>query len=436
MSELQPRHPVDSPACGPERGAEIAALDASMTPPGPGLPIDEWLSLKDRALASAAEGITIADARLPQRPIIYANAGFERLTGYRTDEILGRNCRFLQGPESDPRTIEQIRVALHADRLCRVEILNYKKDGEPFWNRLSITPVRGMDGQVTHYIGVQSDITLQKRAAVELQRAKEQLESANLRMQQDLEKAAGIQRALLPERLPEFGGVRFAWAFRPCQELAGDTLNVVRLDEHRLGLYVLDVSGHGVPAALLSVALTHWLTPTPGRSFLFRRRTAAGGVGYEVASPVEVVERLNRKFPMEARSPQYFTMLYGVLDTRSLELRYVTAGNPPPVHVPRDSRAMALEARGFPVGMVTDPGYSEHVLRLEPGDRLYWYTDGLTEAADGDGRELGVEGLVTELEGARGLPLSESVAAAVAGAERWTGSESFDDDVSVLALET
>ena len=117
------------------------------------------LELKDRALAVAAEGITIADARLPDMPLIYANAGFERLTGYPVDEVLGSNCRFLQGPESDPQTVETIRRSIREERECVVEILNYRKDGSTFWNRLSITPVRDRSGQLTYFIGVQSDVT-------------------------------------------------------------------------------------------------------------------------------------------------------------------------------------------------------------------------------------------------------------------------------------
>jgi PAS domain S-box-containing protein len=102
----------------------------------------DQLALKDRALDVAAEGVTIADGRLPDRPLIYANEGFERVTGYRVAEVLGRNCRFLQGPGTDPVAVAEIRDAVAEHRECVVEILNYRKDGTTFWNRLSITPVR------------------------------------------------------------------------------------------------------------------------------------------------------------------------------------------------------------------------------------------------------------------------------------------------------
>ena len=115
-------------------------------------PSETMLNLKDRALDVAAEGITIADARLPDMPLIYINEGFERLTGYSAEATLGNNCRFLQGPDTDPEAAEEIRSAIREQRPCLVEILNYRRDGTTFWNRLSITPVRDAAGIVTHFM--------------------------------------------------------------------------------------------------------------------------------------------------------------------------------------------------------------------------------------------------------------------------------------------
>ena len=146
--------------------------------------VQAQLELKDRALAASAEGITIADARLPDNPLIYANAGFERLTGYSVSDVLGRNCRFLQGGGTDPETVDALRTAIREKRPITVQLLNYKKDGTPFWNRLSITPVQDHSGVVTHFIGVQSDVTEEKQAKDALQNANERLEAANRAMQQ------------------------------------------------------------------------------------------------------------------------------------------------------------------------------------------------------------------------------------------------------------
>ena len=228
----------------------------------------DWLALQDRALAVAAEGITIADARVPGRPLIYVNDGFVRLTGYRAEDVLGKNCNFLQGEDVDQDTVEVMRQAMTEGRDCTVEILNRRKDGTQFWNRLSITPVRDDGGEVTHYIGIQSDVTQRRQA-------EDRLRAVNQQMQRDLEEAAVIQKAWLPETLPQVPGLEFAWQFRPCSELAGDGLNVLRLDEDHVGLYILDVCGHGVPAALLSASLYRWLSPLAEDSVLFEADTAS-----------------------------------------------------------------------------------------------------------------------------------------------------------------
>jgi len=169
--------------------------------------VQAQLELKDRALAASAEGITIADARLPDNPLIYANAGFERLTGYSVAEVLGRNCRFLQGAGTDRATVNALRTAIHEKQPITVQLLNYKKDGTPFWNRLSITPVEDHSGTVTHFIGVQSDVTAERQAKDDLQIANERLEAASRAMQKDLQAAAELQQALLPAELPTFAGM-------------------------------------------------------------------------------------------------------------------------------------------------------------------------------------------------------------------------------------
>jgi two-component system NtrC family sensor kinase len=122
------------------------------------------LQLYKSALSATSCGIVISDARLPQNPIIYCNAAFEKITGYSQDEVIGRNCRFLQGDKTDPKAIEKIRQSLRKEQGCEVVLQNYRKDGTLFWNDLTISPVRDADGCLTHFIGVQTDITLRKQA--------------------------------------------------------------------------------------------------------------------------------------------------------------------------------------------------------------------------------------------------------------------------------
>jgi phosphoserine phosphatase RsbU/P len=408
--------------------------DSTQVNCGSPVPSDSELALKNRALDVAAEGITITDPRKPDNPLLYVNQGFSRVTGYEAEEVIGRNCRFLQGPDTDPAAAEEIRQAIRDVRPCLVEILNYRKDGTSFWNRLSITPVRDASGLVTHFIGVQSDVTVRRRAEEALREANRELEIAGRRMRRSLEAAAAVQRSLLPARLPEVPGARFAFGFRPCDELAGDALNVVRLDEHLVGFYVIDVAGHGVPSALLSVTLTRLLSPAFEGSCLWTR-VPGDPPGKVVTPPARVAAQLNQQFRLQEDDRHYFTMLYGMIDTRRLELRLVAAGHPPPMLLRPGMPASLLECGGLPIGILDAPGFEETHVQLAAGDRLFLYSDGLTEASDGSGNELGIGGLMAAAERLRETPLQEAVSSMMMSVEAWAGPGNIGDDMSLLGIE-
>ncbi|WP_158268888.1 PAS domain S-box protein [Pseudomonas mangrovi] len=126
------------------------------------------LRLLKRSLESSNNGVVIADARQPDHPIIYVNPAFERITGYSSPEAMGRNCRFLQGDERDSLQVEEIRQGLAARRDVRAVLRNYRKDGSLFWNDLFISPVFDDSGDLTHFVGIQNDISEQKRYENEL----------------------------------------------------------------------------------------------------------------------------------------------------------------------------------------------------------------------------------------------------------------------------
>jgi PAS domain S-box-containing protein len=115
--------------------------------------------LKEKAIEAVSQGIIIANVKQANQPIVYASRGFERITGYQAEEILGRNCRFLQGPKTDPSAVTTIRNAIARGEECSVELINYRKDGTRFWNSLSLTPLCDEQGEVLHFVGVQVDVT-------------------------------------------------------------------------------------------------------------------------------------------------------------------------------------------------------------------------------------------------------------------------------------
>ena len=135
----------------------------------PSIPAEELPHVLLRAVAAAVHGITIAEAST-DRKLVYVNDAFVRITGYPAGEVLGRNCRFLQGSGTDPSKIAVIRAALDSGRDETQVLLNLRKDGTPFWNEVSISAVRNPVGQITHYIGTQIDVTQRVRREEELAR--------------------------------------------------------------------------------------------------------------------------------------------------------------------------------------------------------------------------------------------------------------------------
>ncbi|MGC8540526.1 MAG: sensor domain-containing protein [Phycisphaerae bacterium] len=125
---------------------------------------EESLRLAQRALDAATIGILIVDAQHPDMPITYVNPAFEKTTGYCQAEVLGRNCRFLQGSQRDQPGLDELRSALKEGRSCEVNLQNYKKDGTMFWNQLHISPLRNEAGIITHFVGAQKDISDQMAA--------------------------------------------------------------------------------------------------------------------------------------------------------------------------------------------------------------------------------------------------------------------------------
>ncbi len=123
------------------------------------------------AVESMTAGLVITDRNGPDHPIVFTNPAFEQLTGYAPFEVLGRNCRLLQGPDTDPATVAAIRAAVGRGQAITVEILNYRKDGQPIWLELRLSPVRGLDGVIGHYVGIQTDITERRRAEARLRHA-------------------------------------------------------------------------------------------------------------------------------------------------------------------------------------------------------------------------------------------------------------------------
>lgn len=265
-----------------------------------------------------------------------------------------------------------------------------------------------------------------------LKRAIEALASAHVRMKADLEAAARVQLALLPTELPSGDAVQFAWSYQPCDELAGDILGIQRLDAQHVGLYVLDVSGHGVRAALLAVTVNRLLSHTTEGSIVLKSSSSDGKPA--PVSPALVAEHLNKRFPVDSNGGHYFTLFYGVLNVATLELVYVVAGHAAPLHLRRGEVTAVATTDNVPIGLLADARFEESRVVLKSRDRLYICSDGVLEAGERDDPANDGTWLISHVRQLQAVPLKESADALTRTAtERDQGR--LRDDVSIVAVE-
>lgn len=233
------------------------------------------------------------------------------------------------------------------------------------------------------------ELNVRLRAGLRIVKMNRDLNDAYRRMRSGLEAAARIQRSYLPENLPAVSGAEFAWEYSPSAELGGDMLNVVRLGGNRVGMYVLDVNGNGVPASLLATSLSRSLSSAQDPSSLLFERDEDDELG-EVLDPEEVAVRLNRRFASSRGSSEFFTLVYGILDTATREFTYVSAGHPPILLQRADGGPEMLEGGGLPIGMAPEnEDYYQESVQLARGDRLMLYSDGLGDAVNADDQLFG-----------------------------------------------
>jgi two-component system, cell cycle response regulator len=140
--------------------------------------------LLELSVEQANDGVVITDARRRDNPIIYVNPAFERMTGYTADEVIGKNCRFLQGSRREQPGLSDLRDSIKRKQGALVSLVNLRKDGSEFWNELSITPLIDRQGQTTHFVGIQKDVTARVKAAEQIARYQRQLEQANRQLRE------------------------------------------------------------------------------------------------------------------------------------------------------------------------------------------------------------------------------------------------------------
>ncbi len=376
---------------------------------------------------------TLAD---PQDIIEGLQAGADNYVTkpYETEYLLSRIQSLLQTPiaetdlDDDSQVLEvTLRGKRYTVKSGRQQVLN-----------LLISTFENAVEKNTELIRVNQELSSSKdklaRQNDVLQDLNAQLEANNQRMCRDLDAAARIQHSLLPAGDIEIQNVQVAWRYIPCDELAGDFLNFFPLDDRHMALYIVDVSGHGVSSSLLSVTVARSLTAQVTNSSILARHGENGQL--MISPPTVVASELNSRFPMEDQGNLYFTMFYGILDTLTGHLRYVSSGHVPPVRLPAEKGdPEVLPAEGFAIGWMEDLEADEETVSLNVGDRLFVFSDGVPEAMNENLEEFGDPRMLKLISETRGMTIDEAVGHLKEAVDDWCRINGPKDDVSIIALE-
>ena len=263
-----------------------------------------------------------------------------------------------------------------------------------------------------------------------LHESNNELKRARAEINRDLEAGAALQRNLLPSTSLKINGYQFEWVYKPCSVVSGDILNVMPMENDYLCFYLVDVSGHGVPSALLTFSVnmilasdSHDINP------LYNTHTN------ELVSTGAVLCELNERYQLDEDTSQYFTIVYGLMNTKTGDFQIAQAGHPPPVVLGGDGKGQLIGDGGFPIGWLPVLDYDEVSHNLEEGGRLLLYTDGISECTNPEGEMYGNDRLKEYMERTRGLPLKASLEGVIDELYEWNDHQPFDDDVSMLAIE-
>ncbi len=260
-----------------------------------------------------------------------------------------------------------------------------------------------------------------------------ELEETHAALDRDLLEARKFQKSLIPERLRDFDGGRVSLLFRPCGHVGGDFIGSFRVSETRIGLYSIDVSGHGVASALLSARIAGYLGGTsPDQNIAIR---IDGNGLCTMRAPHETCARLNELMLDQLETDLYLTMVLADCDLRTGEVRFAQAGHPSPVVLRSGGRVEQPGEGGHPVGLLPGSNWTTISLRLNPGDRLLLLSDGITECPGPDGLDFGESGLDAFLTDHAHLTGPELLDSLNWELDRRSGLSDLPDDVSGVLLD-
>ena len=252
-------------------------------------------------------------------------------------------------------------------------------------------------------------------------------------LDRDLIEARKLQQTLIRDRQRDYGWAQASLLLRNSGRVGGDLVGSFRVDDNRVALYSIDVSGHGVASAMMTARLAGFLTgSSPDQNLAFQKGPRGGHI---LLPPEAVAERFNRLMLEEIQAEQYFTMAFAVVDRAAGLVSLVQAGHPHPMLIQSSGQIHRLGFGGLPIGLIPGATYDRLDHPIAAGDRLVLVSDGFTECPLPDGQEFGEEGLTLSLHRSAHLSGPDLLEALVWDLSHQSGSDSFPDDVSAVVLD-
>ena len=264
-----------------------------------------------------------------------------------------------------------------------------------------------------------------------LMEVNESLVKKQKQIEEDLKAAAEIQGCLLPSEASKVKFFDISWKFMPCEKIGGDIFNFFQLDEEHWAFYIVDVSGHGVPSAMMAVSISQIMQPRMG--FILKKSINSRPY-YEIVTPAEVLSKLDREYPF-TRFDKFFTMSYLIVNKNNGILKYSNAGHPPPVLIRQDGSLEFLKEGGTIIGMGGITPFEEGKKQLKIGDKLLLYTDGIMEYQNSKGNFYGKDRFYNELQKSKDQPVCTIIEKVIDSMMKFGSNIRPQDDVSLLGIE-
>ncbi|MBW2618381.1 MAG: SpoIIE family protein phosphatase [Deltaproteobacteria bacterium] len=359
---------------------------------------------------------------------LWSNERAAGLLGYSRSELAGLPLGDLFPPEEMVGLARLLEEKLTADRsVVETSLLTRDSRDIPLEGRLYAIDLP--DRTITMIILREVEETDEEEAGQPWS-GREVSDQQRL-LEENIRGAAIIQQSLLPQSPPDVGQTEIAWKFAPSQVVGGDVFNIFRLDEKHLGLYILDVSGHGVASAMVTVSVSQMLRPNIGQ--LLKRKTPDKPY-YEIVAPDKVLTALDGEYPLE-RFDKFFSMVYLVLNIEDGRLSYCNGGHPPPLVLRRGKGLELLKHCGVPVGLGGLVPFGTELETLGDGDRLILYTDGVIEHRNRQGEFFGFDHLCDLSQSLRRRPLQSMLDQLLDDVLDFGGRAAPDDDVSLIGID-